>query len=598
MNKDLQLQVRLNLNGASFDRGMRSSVKNLGRLGQSVAGVRKDMQLLNREFNGFSQMTRLAGEAGILIMMKDMITESAELDKSLTRIKQTASMSVTEIAAARTELWRMSEATGVMMNELKEGLDSAVQSGLSFKEAMPVLDAVNKAVAVTNANANTLTKSMTVAATAFDFDLSKPQLAVMLLDKMVVAGRNGNAELENLSDIFARVGINAASANLTFTKTLALVEALSLVERQPERLGTLVDSTLRVFTNSNYMAHAQKATGIKFFDAKGARRDAIEVLKDIKKKYDTLKTDAKRFKFISDAFGKDDMDTIKGIKTLLSGESLSKIDEFAGKIETASGTIAHDLPEAMNNAVDQAGRLRAVMGEAGDNFARPINDVLTRIMKTFADKKEDGGLDPSAPAVVGGVLGTLGIGRLIYKRLFGVPVTEPTTAPTPKNLNQALGFSKVPPQAGRFSRFMPGMKSVFKYGAPLTAAFSAYDAYNVYSDKNLTADQKNAQYGRVGGGAVGSLGGAAIGAGVGALFGGVGAIPGALIGGSIGNMIGESAGEELVNKLQNADPQKVDVGGQVNFVIDDQRTRVTGVKSNNPNVTYNIDNGLYMPGTH
>ena len=84
--------------------------------------------------------------------------------------------------------------------------------------------------------------------------------------------RLGNAELENLPDIFARVGGNAKAANFNLDQTLALVELLSKSEPQAERLATLVDSTMRVFTNMRYMKEAQKATGIGFYDERQAPR--------------------------------------------------------------------------------------------------------------------------------------------------------------------------------------------------------------------------------------------------------------------------------------------------------------------------------------
>lgn len=59
---------------------------------------------------------------------------------------------------------------------------------------------------------------------------------------MTQAGFAGNAELEDLASIFGRVGNSAKNAGMDFTQTLAFIERLSLVERQPERLATLVDS--------------------------------------------------------------------------------------------------------------------------------------------------------------------------------------------------------------------------------------------------------------------------------------------------------------------------------------------------------------------
>ncbi|HBW09155.1 MAG TPA: phage tail tape measure protein [Pseudomonas sp.] len=274
--------------------------------------------------------------------------------------------------------------------------------------------------------------------------------ARLLLDKMVVAGRAGNAELENLPDIFARVGSNAKSSNLSLDQTLALVETLSLVEPNAERLATLTDSTLRVFTNANYMKSASKATGIKFFDKDGSRRDALEVINDIKAKYDKLGTDAQRFKFINNAFGKTDLDTQRGLKTLLDADSLGKLDQVFTEVRDASGTIARDLPDAIGNAVDQTNRLKGALREAADGFAKPVNDTLSGLIKWGMDSKESGGLGlDGKDMLLGGAVGAAGLfGAARYggKAISGIAGKLGGTAAgvaTGKALEEAAGVQPV-----------------------------------------------------------------------------------------------------------------------------------------------------------
>ncbi|MGK9943762.1 hypothetical protein O6235_23565, partial [Salmonella enterica subsp. enterica] len=93
-------------------------------------------------------------------------------------------------------------------------------------------------------------------------------------------------------------------------------------------------------------------------------------LEEIKHRYDTLKTDAARQKFLFQAFGEADLDTIKGISALLAGDNLAKVREFTRKIEQGSGTIEQGLPKAISNAADQAGRLRNTLLETADRFAQ------------------------------------------------------------------------------------------------------------------------------------------------------------------------------------------------------------------------------------
>jgi TP901 family phage tail tape measure protein len=375
-------------------------------LSESSSAVSRFSQGAKREFQSLrGAMQSVHGQLaalGLTVGVVQQLTASARLDKGLIQVKQTAGESIGLVKGLRSEFFEMARQTGRDVDGMKQGFDSLIQSGQSWKAALESTKGINIANAVTGANEKTLAGGLTVGATAFNIDLEKPGQALILLDKMTVAGRLGNAELENLSDIFARVGVNAASANMGFEKTLGFIEALSLVERQPERLATLADSTLRVFTNLRYMAMAQEGTGVKFFADDGSRRDPVAVLKDIKKRWDTLKNDKERAVFIQKAFGKADLDTIKGLRTLLQGESLNKVEAFTRQIGIAGGTLRKDLPEAISNAVDQTGRLKAVLRKAADDFAQPINKALSEWIKFGLDTKQNGGLNLTGREVLGG----------------------------------------------------------------------------------------------------------------------------------------------------------------------------------------------------
>ncbi|WP_051554247.1 phage tail tape measure protein [Desulfobulbus elongatus] len=365
---------------------------------------------------------------GIGFSAVKIIGDSARLDKSLTRTKQTASATAGEMALLRHELFTMAKLTGQPLEELRAAFDALVQSGLDYKSALETIRGVNIGSAVTGAKSEVLSGGLTVGATAFNYDLSKPGLALDLLDKMTVAGRQGNAELENLSDIFARVGVNAASAGMGFEQALAFIEGLSLIERNPERLATLADSTLRLFTNQKYMKTAQKATGVRFFDRNGERRDAMAIIADIKKQYDRLTTDAQRANFIQKAFGGADLDTQKGMRTFLQGDALDKVGQFTRELGNAGGTLVRDLDEATGNMVDQVGMLKNDLREAADGFVKPMNATLAEWIKWARRSKEDGGAGLSGEDMIkygaGGGLGLLLLGRyggMAAKRLFSGP---------------------------------------------------------------------------------------------------------------------------------------------------------------------------------
>lgn len=444
MSNNLNLALRLSADATRLMAGLAKGEGGVRKFGRAVKG---ELDALGR-FAG-SVEGRLA-QLGVGVSAVALGVQSANLDKDLTQLKLTAGGTADEVGRLRDTLFAAQSATGQGVDELKAGVDALIAGGLSMAEAMATVDPMAQTLAVAKTNADALAKAMGVASKQFNIDLSQTEQARLLLDRMVVAGRAGNAELENLPDIFARIGGNAKSANLGIDQTLALVETLSLVEPNAERLATLTDSTLRVFTNANYMREASKATGIRFFDPEGNRRDAIQVIGDIKAQYDKLGTDRERFGFISKAFGKTDLDTQRGLKALLDGNSLNRLDEIFTEINGAGGTIARDLPEAIGNAVDQTGRLKGVLREAADGFAKPINDALSGAIKWGLDSKENGGLGLDGTDIIaGGVVGALGLfgaaryGGKAIKGLAGKFGGVAAGVATGKALEEAAGVQPV-----------------------------------------------------------------------------------------------------------------------------------------------------------
>lgn len=606
-NRDLSLALRLYTDAARFVSG----------LFQAEGGVRRFGQTAKREFDALkgalgSAQSRLAA-LGVSVGAVATLAQSARMDKGLTQIGQTAGMSRQEVAALRGELFHLAGETGQQVDDLQLGFNNAVQAGLKFREALPVIGATNKAMAVTGANADRLTSSLTVASTAYQFDLAKPGMALSLLDKMTVAGRLGNAELQNLSDIFGRVGVNAASGGLGFEQTLALIEGLSLVERSPERLATLADSTLRLFTNLNYMKDAAKATNVRFFEKDGARRDPVAVLRDVKKEYDKLKTDKDRALYMQKAFGKADLDTIKGLRTLLGGDMLDKVGEFSKAIGEAGGTIEKNLPEAISNAVDQTGRLKAELRKAADGFAGPINAAYQNMVRFALDKKENGGLGLSGKEmIVGGAalaLGTLAAARYGGMAIGGLAKRFGGTAAgvaEGKALETAAGVTPVfvvnwPASMGGSA---VGEIAATVAGGGAGAATAGKVASRAKSLAVLAGGLPLSAWGSMGAAGLATAGAGVMAAGAGGYAVGTGINKAFIEGTAVGDKIGDGVARvlaffgneearravEINDKLRDAK-----IGGEVRIRIDqDGRVSSMSARSDNRDVPLSVDGGMTM----
>ena len=381
------LIVQIMADASRYTRGLGQAASATGRFGASARAELSRLKSFATSLHG-----QLAG-LGIGVGLAKMSKDTAVFERDMRQLQVNIGATREEMEAWRKEAFENQKRYGTLVSDQKELADSLQAAGLDMDAVRAAAEPVSKTLAVAKTNADALGKAMGVAREQFGVDITSKAATEELLDKMVVAGRLGNAELENLPDIFARVGGRAKEANFTLDQTLALTEALSKSEPQADRLATLVDSTLRIFTNAKYMRDATDATGVNFFDSKGARRNPIDVIKDMKIAYDRLTTDAQRNNFLDKAFGKTDMDTQRGLKKALEDGTLGVIDQFYKELQNASGTINKDLKTAMDNAVTQANRLKGALQEAvEDGFARPLGEAFTNIVGFAMDDVSEGGL--------------------------------------------------------------------------------------------------------------------------------------------------------------------------------------------------------------
>lgn len=607
-DRDLNLALRLS---ADTSRLMGGLAKGEGGLRKFGAAAKGELAALG-QFAGSVEGKLAQLGLGVSALAAGM--QSAQLDKDLKQLQLTAGATAAQADVLRKSWFDAQIATGQGVDELKSGSDALIAAGLNIDQANGSVLAMAETMAVAKTDARLLGQAMGVAATNFDIDLSNPREAALLLDKMVVAGRLGNAELENLPDIFAKVGGSAKAANMGMDETLALVETLSAFEPNSERLGTLVDSTLRMFTNDTYRRNAEKATGVQFFDKKGARRDSVEVIEDIKSKYDKLTTDLQRNNFIAKAFGTADQDTIKGIRNLLTGDTL---DDFYTKLEAikeAGGTVKRDLPDAIGNAVDQTNRLKGALRQAADDFAKPVNETLSGLIKWGLDSKENGGLGlDGKDMLLGGALGAAGLfGAARYggKAVSGLAGKLGGTAAgvaTGKALEEAAGVQpvyvvnmpadglggklgmaeKIAETAGDLlpaGKHKGAASLLGRAGLPLMLAASGLEAYNIATDDSLTAQEKAVGYSGVAGGAAGGMAGAAAGAALGSVVPVIGTAIGGLIGGALGYWGGGNLGEMIAEAISGATSGEksppAEVAGKIEIhVSSDGKARVTQLQS-------------------
>lgn len=430
---------------SSFRRLAQNGGRNLRVLKTIAAGVRNEFDRIKGL--GSSAQGQLAG-LGLGIGGVSALTGSARLDRQLIRTQQTAGMTGEQREEWRNEQWRLAKTYGIEREQVQTGFDTLVASGLSYGESKASSEAIAQSTAVTGADSGILAKALVTGASAFDIDLSKPEAALDLLQKMIVAGRLGNAELENLSSIFPRVGGDAKKAGMSMAQSLSFVETLSLIELEPERLGTLAQSTLRAFNNDAYRKEVTKNTGVDFFDKKGGVRNTQDVFLDLKKKYGALKTDRDRARFMGVVFGKMDQETQKGVNAFMTGNRLDQFASSTGKIEDAKGIIEKNLADNLSSSTAVGTRMKATLAEAIDRMATPLNKGFADMGSYLLDDLNLSGEQMLAGGAALGIGGyyagrgaKAGAGALLNK-FMGGPETLKNIA-VGKVLEEATGVSSV-----------------------------------------------------------------------------------------------------------------------------------------------------------
>ncbi|SEC23552.1 phage tail tape measure protein [Pseudomonas marginalis] len=429
----------------SFRRLAQNGGRNLRMLKTVAAGVRREFDRIKGL--GSTAQGQLAG-LGVGVGVVSGLTGSAKLDRQLVRTRQTADMTPAQKDEWRNEGWRIARTYGVSREEVDSGFNTLIASGVNYDAARKTADAIGQTTAVTGADSGVLGKAVVAGASAFNINLNKDGAALELLQKMTVAGRLGNAELENLADLFPKIGGAASAAGMSIAQALAFTETLSTVEMQPDRLGTLTESTLRIFSNKQYRDQVTKATGVGFFNKDGSSRNPQDVFGDLKRKYDKMNTDEKRAKFMGVVFKGMDQDTVRGARIMLTGDRLTTFAEQSKKVDGAGPVIGRDLKENTASASGTASRMKATLGQAIDRMAIPLNKGFADFGSYLLDDLNLSGEQMLAGGAALGVGGyyagrgaKAGAGALLNKFLGG-PETIKNIA-VGKVLEEATGVTSV-----------------------------------------------------------------------------------------------------------------------------------------------------------
>lgn len=381
--------------------GTRNSMRRM------VSGLKNDLASLK---SAWGSVTGKLAAVGLGFGAFQIAKSSAVLDRQLTRIRLSAGRTREEAQGLREQLERLSMKTGQSTDELAGGFERLFKLTGSWDAAAASIGAVNTAVKTTGANTDILAESLAVAQTSFGKDIDTKSGAMGVLN-MLAGAEAGAGGLENVAGIFNQIAPLASLSGMSFDGAVSLIATMSQVTKNPGQIGEFAGQTLKLFTNLRAVTNKKSMLGGLLFDDEGNRRDPMESLRGLKDLYDSL-SEKKKLGLLSQLTAGDPR-AARSIQMLLESAAFKK------PLEIKSANLEQRLPEAMNNAADQAARLKNILGETAEGFVRPINKVLADAAQFMLDKLPQMGINET-DALVG--LGAAGLTAYIGGNLVKGPL--------------------------------------------------------------------------------------------------------------------------------------------------------------------------------
>lgn len=621
MSSNLQLFLRISTLGAE------AASSGIKRVSTGLQGMGREVSTLSRQLNSFSTLSKAAfaytgfNAAGFA---KDAFKSNLDFHRDLLEMKQTGDMSAAQMASAKKHIM---EASGKFLQtpqDMLEGLRAFTTAGEKYEFALAAVDE--------SARAATAFFSRPVEIANMDVDLKqKMNLRADQLKQahnmLLYHARSGRYETKAMSMDAPRTLNTMSGAGFTGIEGVNLMGALTqrlmrlAPTTQPSEVATYMEHFLAHLTQPHYVQGLAKAgidikkymPGGKFggVDAQGkaiggdaAINDFLALLEKMREKKltDPFEMGKAGFRemYTSKAAQQSLQDVgalreamkegIGAAKTDLVGAAFAEIKEADfGKMKAAEIVVDKlKLSDTATNATGGAASSLSGAAEFLDTHKIETSAVLAGgalIAGRLAYKKVFGGKGESG-GVLGNMLGKAGGVQSVFVTNWPGTMLSPGEALRQKR-EQRGGVSgevvgETAKGTGRGAMVKSGAVGALKWGAPITAAISAYSAWQISHDKELSDQQKKDEYKKLGGSTVGSIAGGVAGGAIGALFGGFGAVPGAMIGSALGGMAGEwlaSPQKSVMDGYQASNEQMADkiVQGindrplQVNVSIGDQQ---------------------------
>ena len=404
--------------------------------------------------------------------------------------------------------------------------------------------------------------------------------ALVSVDVLIAQGKAGAFTLKDLASLGPRVVTSYTSLGRRGPQAMkemgAVLQMIRMATGSSEQATTAWEAMLRTFSDRKKVQFLEKQ-GVKLFNKDGSLRAANELMVEILKAAgnsrinlsDVFDAEAIRaFNAVMDKVGVDKLqelmrlegdgatvqrDSARAAQTANAAlQSLKTTwgkfadSNLAGPIQKMADALNAIEPGRLEAALDRAGKLAVALGGAVAAYKLVKGGMAVKrtVGGLFSGGKKAGGVGAAMNGMAGGLAG-LKLPLPVYVVNKQMSLTRDAMlgkdggiVPDAGGAGKKRKGGKV--RGGRWSRFAG------RAGGMASAAYAAYEGYQILSDDEASVGDKAGAIADAGGQALGGWAGGALGAKVGAAI-GTAIVPGlgTAIGGALGGIVGGIAGSTL-----------------------------------------------------
>ena len=226
------LEGRLRLNTAQWDRGM-------ARMRSSVGRAEQSMQRVSAAVGVWGRRVGIAFAAASVASVK----MAADFETSMTKIITLVGVAEKQVNEWRASVLRMAADTGKAPKELSDALFVVTSAGIRGAESLQVLEQAAKASAVGLGDTAAIARAVTSAVQAYGAENLSAQRAVEI---MMATVREGNLEASSLASTLGRVIPIASQLGITFDNVGAFLATFTRLGVSSEEAVTALRGTLNL----------------------------------------------------------------------------------------------------------------------------------------------------------------------------------------------------------------------------------------------------------------------------------------------------------------------------------------------------------------